>query len=101
TRQAYESVGRAGELGVVGINKPGATLEISIGPDFIWNQVRIRPIFNGSTNFLRDIPRFVELYSDGRFKLDELVSRTIALDEVNEAYAEMGRHIGRTVVTFP
>lgn len=101
TKQAYESVGRAGELGVIGINKPGATLEISIGPDFIWNQVRIRPIFNGSTNFLRDIPRFVELYSDGRFKLDELVSRTIALDEVNEAYAEMGKHIGRTVVTFP
>lgn len=100
TKQAYESVGRAGELGVVGINKPGATLEISIGPDFIWNQVRIRPIFNGSTNFLRDIPRFVELYSEGRFKLDELVSRTISLDEVNAAYAEMGQHVGRTVVTF-
>lgn len=101
TKQAYESVGRAGELGVIGINKPGATLEIGIGPDFIWNQVRIRPIFNGSTNFLRDIPQFVALYDEGRFKLDELVSRTISLDEVNEAYAEMTSHIGRTVVTFP
>lgn len=101
TKQAYDSVGRAGELGVVGINRPGATLEIGIGPDFIWNQVRIRPIFNGSTNFRRDIPRFVELYAEGRFKLDELVSRTIALDEVNEAYAELSAHIGRTVVTFP
>jgi S-(hydroxymethyl)glutathione dehydrogenase / alcohol dehydrogenase len=101
TKQAYESVGRAGELGVVGINKPGAMLEISIGPEFIWNQVRIRPIFNGSTNFLRDIPRFVALYNEGRFKLDELVSRTISLEEVNDAYAEMTGHIGRTVVTFP
>ncbi|WP_125098187.1 zinc-binding dehydrogenase [Leucobacter chromiireducens] len=101
TRQAYESVGRAGELGVVGINRPGATLEIGIGPEFIWNQVRIRPIFNGSTNFRRDIPRFVELYSEGRFKLDELVSRTISLEEVNGAYAELAQHTGRTVVTFP
>ncbi|MFV0434032.1 MAG: zinc-binding dehydrogenase [Leucobacter sp.] len=101
TKQAYDSVGRAGELGVVGINKPGATLEIEIGPEFIWNQVRIRPIFNGSTNFKRDIPRFVELYNDGRFKLDELVSRTVSLEDVNEAYAEMAQHIGRTVVTFP
>ncbi len=101
TKQAYDSVGRAGELGVVGINKPGATLEIGIGPDFIWNQVRIRPIFNGSTNFRRDIPRFVELYNEGRFKLDELVSRTVSLEDVNDAYSEMAQHIGRTVVTFP
>lgn len=101
TRQAYDSVGRAGELGVVGINKPGATLEIGIGPEFIWNQVRIRPIFNGSTNFRRDIPEFVRLYNEGRFKLDELVSRTISLEDVNEAYAELAQHIGRTVVTFP
>lgn len=100
TKQAYDSVGRAGELGVVGINKPGATLEIGIGPDFIWNQVRIRPIFNGSTNFRRDIPRFVELYNEGRFKLDELVSRTVSLEDVNDAYAEMAQHIGRTVVAF-
>lgn len=101
TKQAYESVGRAGELGVVGINNPGATLEISIGPDFIWNQVRIRPIFNGATNFQRDVPHFVNLYNEGQFKLDELVSRTISLSEVNDAYAEMTKHLGRTVVTFP
>jgi S-(hydroxymethyl)glutathione dehydrogenase/alcohol dehydrogenase len=101
TRQAYESVGRAGELGVIGINMPGATLEISIGPEFIWNQVRIRPIFNGSGNFKTDIPRYVSLYNDGELKLDELVSRTISLDDVNEAYRHMNEHVGRTVVTFP
>lgn len=100
TKQAYDSVGRAGELGVVGINRPGDTLEISIGPDFIWSQVRIRPIFNGSANFLRDIPHFVELYNDGQLRLDELIARTITLDEVNDAYRQMHQHVGRTVVTF-
>ncbi|MBP1326294.1 Zn-dependent alcohol dehydrogenase [Leucobacter exalbidus] len=100
TKYAYESVGRAGELGVVGLNKPGTKLEIEIGPSFVWNQVRIRPIFNGSTNFKRDIPYFVKLYNEGQFKLDELVSRSISLDEVNEAYTQMHLHNGRTVVTF-
>jgi S-(hydroxymethyl)glutathione dehydrogenase/alcohol dehydrogenase len=101
TRQAYDSVGRAGELGVVGINMPGATLEISIGPEFIWNQVRIRPIFNGSGNFKTDIPRYVSLYNSGVLHLDELVSRTISLEQVNDAYAHIHEHVGRTVVTFP
>lgn len=100
TKQAYESVARAGELGIVGLTKPGATLEIGIDAGAVWNQVRIRPIFNGSANFLRDIPNFVDLYHEGRFKLDELVSRTITIDEVNDAYASMGDHTGRTVLTF-
>ncbi|GGA76550.1 alcohol dehydrogenase [Pseudoclavibacter endophyticus] len=101
TKQAYESVGRAGELGIVGLTKPGATLEIGIDAPAVWNQVRIRPIFNGSANFLRDIPYFVDLYRQGRFRLDKFVSRTIRLDEVNDAYATMRDHTGRTVVTFP
>ncbi|MGO2110636.1 MAG: zinc-binding dehydrogenase [Pseudoclavibacter sp.] len=100
TKQAYESVARAGELGIVGLTKPGATLEIGIDAPAVWNQVRIRPIFNGSANFLRDIPTFVDLYRQGRFQLDKFVSRTIRLDEVNDAYASMGEHTGRTVVTF-
>lgn len=101
TKQAYESVGRAGELGIVGLTKPGATLEIPIDAPAVWNQVRVRPILNGSADFRRDIPRIMEWYGEGRFKLDELVSRTISLDEVNDAYGAMREHVGRTVVTFP
>lgn len=100
TKQAYMSVGRAGELCIIGLTKPGATLEIGIDAQAVWNQVRIRPVFNGSTNFLRDIPKFVNLHHEGRFNLNNFVSRTISLEEVNEAYASMHNHVGRTVVTF-
>ena len=100
TKQAYKSVGRAGELCIIGLAKPGSTLEIDIDAQAVWNQVRVRPVFNGSTNFLRDIPNFVNLYQEGRFNLDNVVSRTISLDEVNDAYASMHEHVGRTVVTF-
>ena len=33
----------------------------------------------------RDIPRLVSLFQEGKLKLRELVSRTYALDGVNEA----------------
>ena len=32
-----------------------------------------------------DYPRYVDLYLDGRWKLDELVTHTFTLDEINEA----------------
>ena len=41
----------------------------------------------GSGNPRADIPRLLDLYRDGVLKLDELVTETYTLDEVNEGYA--------------
>ncbi len=48
-----------------------------------------------------DIPRYIDLYMDGRLKLDEMISRRRPLSEVNEAFDDM--HTGtlaRSVITF-
>ena len=48
-----------------------------------------------------DIPRYIDLYMDGRLKLDEMISRRRPLAEVNEAFDDM--HTGtlaRSVITF-
>ncbi len=42
----------------------------------------------GDTVLTRDIPWLVDLYRQGRLKLDELVSRTWSLDKINEAMAD-------------
>lgn len=42
----------------------------------------------GDTVLTRDIPWLVEQYEAGALKLDDLVSRTWALDEINEAVAD-------------
>ena len=39
----------------------------------------------GSTNLMVDVPRLVHLYQQGRLKLDELVTRTYPLEEINDA----------------
>ena len=43
----------------------------------------------GNANPRRDIPRLLRLYEEGKLKLDELVTNTYTLDEVNQGYQDM------------
>src|SRR6056300_1444895 len=43
----------------------------------------------GSGNIRRDIPRLLELYTQGQLNLDDLVTRTYTLDQINEGYDAM------------
>jgi S-(hydroxymethyl)glutathione dehydrogenase/alcohol dehydrogenase len=55
----------------------------------------------GSANIRKDIPRLMELYTQGQLNLDDLVTRTYTLDQVNEGYDAMraGENI-RGVILF-
>ncbi|HEX4983467.1 MAG TPA: NDMA-dependent alcohol dehydrogenase [Ilumatobacteraceae bacterium] len=55
----------------------------------------------GSANPRKDIPRLLELWQSGKIKLDELVTRTYSLDDINVGYQDMrdGKNI-RGVLTF-
>jgi S-(hydroxymethyl)glutathione dehydrogenase/alcohol dehydrogenase len=61
----------------------------------------IRGTIFGSGNPRFDIPNLLAMYRAGQLKLDELVTRTYALDEINEGYQDMrdGKNI-RGVLTF-
>ena len=55
----------------------------------------------GSNRFRIDMPRYVDLYLNGRLKLDDLVSDRIPLESVNDAFAAMKRgEIARDVILF-
>lgn len=55
----------------------------------------------GSVNARFDIPRLVDYHREGRLDLEGLVTRTYALEEINEGYADLreGRNL-RGVVRF-
>ena len=55
----------------------------------------------GNANPRRDIPRILDLYMNGRVLLDELVTNTYALEDINQGYEDMrnGTNI-RGVVVF-
>jgi NDMA-dependent alcohol dehydrogenase len=43
----------------------------------------------GSANIRKDIPRLMELYTQGQLNLDDLVTKTYTLDQINEGYDAM------------
>lgn len=43
----------------------------------------------GNANPRRDIPRLLRLYKEGKLKLDELVTNTYSLDDINQGYQDM------------
>ncbi len=55
----------------------------------------------GSANMRRDIPRLMELYTQGQYNLDDLITNTYTLDQINEGYDAMrnGENI-RGVILF-
>jgi S-(hydroxymethyl)glutathione dehydrogenase/alcohol dehydrogenase len=55
----------------------------------------------GNANPRRDIPRILDLYTQGKLMLDELVTNTYSLEDINQGYEDMrnGTNI-RGVVTF-
>ena len=55
----------------------------------------------GSGNIRKDIPQLFELYLQGQLNLDDLVTQTYTLDEINEGYEAMrnGENI-RGVIMF-
>jgi S-(hydroxymethyl)glutathione dehydrogenase / alcohol dehydrogenase len=47
------------------------------------------------------MPRYVDFYLNGKLKLDDMISRRIRLDQINEAFDEMkGGEIARSVIVF-
>ena len=63
------------------------------------------PKIQGSTmrsnHFRVHMPQYIDLYQQGRLKLDEMVSRTGRLEDVNEAFPAMkAGEVSRTVLKF-
>ena len=66
----------------------------------MWNK-EIKGTIFGSGNPRFDIPNLLSMYRGGTLKLDELVTKTYTLDQINEGYVDMrdGKNI-RGVITF-
>jgi S-(hydroxymethyl)glutathione dehydrogenase / alcohol dehydrogenase len=55
----------------------------------------------GGARPLRDFPLLAQFYLDGRLKLDELITKRIVLEDINESFGGMARgEIVRSVITF-
>lgn len=99
TQQAYDMLARGGGLYLVGVIEEGNTVEVE-SLDAVMTQRHVHGVYMGFTTPKRDIPMLAELYLEGKFELDALVSKTIRLDEVNEGFDSLkDPSINRVVIT--
>jgi S-(hydroxymethyl)glutathione dehydrogenase / alcohol dehydrogenase len=103
-KQAAAMLGRRGKVYVIGMQKPGTVLDWAVDPYTSTHATFEQGVLGvnmGSTNFKIDVPYFAELYMQNRYNLDDLVSKTIGLDEINEGYEVLNQGgVARSVITF-
>jgi S-(hydroxymethyl)glutathione dehydrogenase/alcohol dehydrogenase len=96
---ALRAVHRGGTAVVVGIAPVGTRL--SVDPALLLQErVLTGSSFGGSRQRV-DLPMYVDLFMQGRYKLRELISGEVGLDGLNEAYARLERgEVRRSVLRF-
>lgn len=96
--QAVRMLKRGGTATLVGVI---TTTTLSIPGSALMFDRGLRWSTMGSNRFRIDIPRYVELYLQGRLNLDDVVTERRPLEQVNEAFDALVRGEGaRTVLTF-
>ena len=99
-RQAYECIRPGGTAIQVGIAPHGDMAQIDAWALTVQEKT-LKGSFYGSARPRVDMPRLLDLYRQGRLKLDELVARTYRLDQINEAYAALqGGAVARGVIVM-
>jgi S-(hydroxymethyl)glutathione dehydrogenase/alcohol dehydrogenase len=97
--QAFDMLRRGGTANIIGMIPVGQSISLT-GWAFL-GEKRIQGSMMGSNRFPVDMPRLVDMYMAGKLKLDEMISRRLKLEEVNDAFAEMKTgSIARSVIVF-
>ena len=97
--QAYNSTAKGGRAIIIGLT--GFTDQLTIPAFSFFQGKSIEGCVYGSCRPSVDIPDYVEMYQNGRLKLDELVSQTYKLEEINDAFEAMkGGATARGVIVY-
>jgi S-(hydroxymethyl)glutathione dehydrogenase/alcohol dehydrogenase len=98
-RTSIDSLDWGGSCVLLGVPKLGS--EASFVVNSLYNDKSILGCRYGSARPHHDVKLFVELYKAGKLKLDELVSATYAVDDVQSALDDMHHgKLNRGVLSF-
>ena len=98
-RLSAEAVRAGGQ--VVWLGKINVNQNVAFRWGSLMSEKRIVRSSYGGARPQRDFPLLARAYLDGTLKLDELVSRRISLEEINDGFAALRRgEVVRAIVTF-
>lgn len=87
---AYDCLGKRGSLVLAGMSQDVFEKNVHLpGTQIIFNEQTIKGTIFGSCNPRHDIPLVLDLYSRGLIKLDELVTRQYAIEEINVGFDDL------------
>jgi NDMA-dependent alcohol dehydrogenase len=97
---ALELTGKAGKITITAAGKATEKAVHFPAVQLIRGQRQIRGALCGDCNPLYDVPLLLDLYRAGDLKLDELITRTYRLEEINDGYRDLadGKNIRGVVV---
>lgn len=100
--EAFDAIRKGGTVVVTAV-APMRIESIPVSPFMLaMFQKRLQGCLYGMMSPSADVPRLLAMYEQGQLKLDELVTRTYTLDEINLGYEDM--HAGtnlRGLIEFP
>ena len=97
--QCYEALERGGTATIIGMIPVGQKVEID-GPSLL-GEKQLQGSSMGSTRYRSDMPKYIDFYKRGLLNLDDMITRTGTLEDVNEAFRAMkAGEVARTVLKF-
>ncbi|WAL41685.1 S-(hydroxymethyl)mycothiol dehydrogenase [Brevibacterium sp. BRM-1] len=99
-KQAFYARDLAGTVVLVGVPTPEMQLEVPL-IDVFSRGGQLKSAWYGDCLPERDFPALVDLYEQGRLPLEDFVTERIGVEDVEEAFAKMGRgEVLRSVVVY-
>ena len=87
-QQAFKMVRPAGTAVVIGLARSEDT--VSVPPQMLtYSEKKLIGSYYGSSRPRIDMPKYLQLHDEGKLMLDELITQTYRLEQINEAFADM------------
>ena len=85
--QAFEAIHRGGTAVVIGVAPQGTKLAVESAA--LLSEKILTGTGFGSALQRVDLPMIIDMFMDGRYKLRELLSQFVELEDINRAYAQL------------
>ena len=96
--QAYAATRKMGTCVVIGVTRADVRVNINAN-EMVYAEKTLMGSLYGSSRPKIDILNLIEMYQSGKLLLDELLTRTYPLEQINTAYAALERgEVARSLV---
>jgi len=98
--EAFNAIGKGGVVVLTGLNKLDINNVQLPGSVMTLFRKTVKGSLFGDCNPTTDIPKILGLYQSGDIRLDEIITKTYTLDQVNEGYEDLlnGKNVRGVII---